>query len=621
MGKDGKEEAAGGNEMIVPMKKVYIVIKREWSDETLGALGEMGLIHLQHVNKPESEKTRELRNRIGLMEKALSVLSSGFGVRGSEYESKSKITGDGFAIAEQILSLAEDARKLEEEIRSLEEEYNDVKIWGSFDPEDLELLRNSGVSVRLYRCSEREMKNIPEGVESQVIHREGSILYIAVVSMESDMDIPFEEIGFPERGPDELKSALEEKRERLKRLRGEISALTGMVSKTGDELARARERLRYEEAAAGMGREEELSYLAGFVPSSEAERVVRLAAEKRWAVLVEDPSGDDPVPTLLEQSRWSRMFQPVMDFTGVVPGYFEYDTNGIFLLFFALFFAMIVGDGGYGIVLLAASYAENRFYRMMPGEIVHLLYVLSAATILWGAVTGSWFGVESLGQLPLLKHMVIPEFSGFTIESESAVINLCFLLASLHLSLAHVWKGARFYPSFKLFSEAGWVALIWGIYFLVRFLILKENMESIGLYLLGTGVFLILLFSEQEKDGLLRGIMRSITRFPVIILTGIESFSNIVSYIRLFAVGLATREVAVVFNGMAENIGFGSISSVLVAMPVLLFGHTLNILLCALAVLVHAVRLNLLEFSGQMNMEWSGIPFNPFRKEMRGGKL
>ena len=195
------------------------------------------------------------------------------------------------------------------------------------------------------------------------------------------------------------------------------------------------------------------------------------------------------------------------------------------------------------------------------------------------------------------------------------MMEICFALALLHLASAHIWKGMRYLPSLKFIAEAGWVIMLSGIYFIVRALILKRGeLEGPMLFMI-IGFILIILFAGQREDGFMKGLLRGISRLPVALLDGVGGLSNIVSYLRLFAVGMASREVALAFNRMAESVGYSDIFSICAAVLILVFGHTINMLLIAMSVIVHGIRLNILEFSGHMNMQWSGIPYKPF-----GGK-
>jgi V/A-type H+-transporting ATPase subunit I len=121
------------------------------------------------------------------------------------------------------------------------------------------------------------------------------------------------------------------------------------------------------------------------------------------------------------------------------------------------------------------------------------------------------------------------------------------------------------------------------------------------------------LFGEQTGVSFVRGIGRGVLNLPLNLLTAISSFSDMVSYLRLFAIGLASKEVAVAFNRLALEVGFDSVIAALGAALLVLLGHSVNLLLGALGVVVHGLRLNLLEFSRHLNVTWSGIPYEPFR--------
>jgi V/A-type H+-transporting ATPase subunit I len=595
--------------MIVRMKKVTIVIKSSWMDDVLNTLGKAGVVHLQPITPPENNTIVELREKIQLMGKAVSIIPEK-GVKGSPPPFND---GDGFILAKQLLGLAKEVKHLEEEINTLEIKYEELKVWGRFDPEEIYGLKEAGILIKLFRCHKRELSKIPKKFITNIISEDGPTLYLAIVSKEKDFNIPLEEIDIPITGMDEIESMIKEKSAHLQHKQNEMSALYDKSLVIKMALMKSREILSYEEAKAGMGREGTISYLMGFCPEPLTESLREMAGKKGWAVLMENPLHDDPVPTLLKHSKWTKIFQPVMNFIGVTPGYREFDTNGIFLIFFSIFFAMIIGDGGYGVIFLVATYTAGRFYKNISREKIILFYLLSTTTIIWGSITGSWFGVESISQIPVLKELVIPSLYSYTQESESNIIRLCFLIGALQLSLARIWAAARLFPSLTALAQTGWVALVWGIYFIVRFLLLNEELSIIVFFLVGYWAVTLILFGEQREDGFAKGLFRGITNFLISVVTGIGCLSDLISYIRLFAIGLATREVALAFNNMAGDIGFSDVKSIVIAIFILIFGHTINILLGAMSVLVHGIRLNLLEFSKHLNIQWSGINYRPFK--------
>jgi V/A-type H+-transporting ATPase subunit I len=368
----------------------------------------------------------------------------------------------------------------------------------------------------------------------------------------------------------------------------------------------------FEQVRAGMVGAEELSYLMGYVPAKRADALKRAAAENGWALLVDDPAEDDPVPTLVENPRWIRIIRPMFTLMETTPGYREFDISFFFLLFFSLFFAMLIGDAGYGIVLVILTLVGRLLMRKRPGGVFTLLFVLSGATIVWGALSGTWFGVEALARHPILSRIVIPQIASFGVENTKTVMYLCFLIGAIHLSIARLINFIRGLPKLVAFGELGWLSILWGMFFVTRYIVLQEELNPLAIWLVGAGILLVVVFGEQ-KGKFFKGVAFGLIRLPLSILDSIGSFSDIVSYVRLFAVGLATVAVAANFNAMAAEVGFG-IPSGLISAFILFFGHTLNIIMGAMSVIVHGVRLNMLEFSGQLGNEWTGVPYKPFQE-------
>ena len=398
---------------------------------------------------------------------------------------------------------------------------------------------------------------------------------------------------------------------RLQHLAGERSRIQAV-------LRRLNNKIEFEQVRAGMVGEGQLSYLTGYVPAKRADALKRAASENGWALLVDDPAEDDPVPTLVENPRWIRIIRPMFQLMETTPGYREFDISFIFLLFFSLFFAMLIGDAGYGIILFVITLVARLAMPRRPGGVFSLLFVLSTVTIVWGALSGTWFGVEALARHPLLSRIVIPQIASFGVENTKKVMFLCFLIGAVHLSIARLINFIRGLPKLVAFSELGWLSILWGMFFVTRYIVLQEALNPVGIWLVAAGILLVVVFGEQ-RGKFFKGVALGLVRLPLSLLDSIGSFSNIVSYVRLFAVGLATVAVATNFNSMAEEVGFG-IPSGLISAFILFFGHTLNIIMGAMSVIVHGVRLNMLEFSGQLGMEWTGMPYKPFEEKETEGE-
>ena len=194
-------------------------------------------------------------------------------------------------------------------------------------------------------------------------------------------------------------------------------------------------------------------------------------------------------------------------------------------------------------------------------------------------------------------------------------MKFCFSIGVVQLALACIMNIKRKFTERSLgwLADVGWLLSISSLYLLVLNLVIGESMNLLVVgCIVGVGFIMVILFGGMEagksfSKGLKAGLGSAFTVF----LNTISAFGNIMSYIRLFAVGMASLAIAQSFNGMAA--GFDGVL-VIVGAIIMIVGHVLNIVMGFLSVVVHGVRLNLLEFSGQLGMEWSGIAYDPFKK-------
>jgi V/A-type H+-transporting ATPase subunit I len=185
--------------------------------------------------------------------------------------------------------------------------------------------------------------------------------------------------------------------------------------------------------------------------------------------------------------------------------------------------------------------------------------------------------------------------------------------------MAHIWNflvQIRNKPRIRAFAQLGWLSMVLGLFYLVLNLVLSADqypMPFYSIYMILGGAAAVFIFGEQEGH-FFKGVLKGFAGILPTFLSSISAFSDIISYIRLFAVGLASVEIAKSFNSMAsglDNDAVGIIGGILI----LLLGHGLNLAMGALSVVVHGVRLNMLEFSGHLGMEWTGVEYDPFRNK------
>jgi len=219
--------------------------------------------------------------------------------------------------------------------------------------------------------------------------------------------------------------------------------------------------------------------------------------------------------------------------------------------------------------------------------------------------------------------MIIPQIASYpeilgrsdiTVASTQEMIKImCFIMGTIHLSVAHIKNFIKGLPRISAVTQLGWLSMVLGLYFLVMQLVLGIGpVPQFAMYMIYGGLVSVFLFGQQEPGvNFFKGILKGLGGFITTFLDAIGAFSDIISYIRLFAVGLASVAIASSFNAMAEPLMQGP--AIIGAILILLLGHTLNLAMGLLSVVVHGVRLNMLEFSGHLGMEWVGIKYEPFK--------
>jgi len=293
----------------------------------------------------------------------------------------------------------------------------------------------------------------------------------------------------------------------------------------------------------------------------------------------------------------------------------------------SLFTGMIIGDAGYGLVLFVLSLWATISTKIKGKGVTaaHMLFLwFSFTTMAWGGITGNWFGYKPFAEVPFLSIFILPQFSILEESSSVAIQLFAFRVGIVHLVIAHAWKALRLVRTEGILSAVNQIAqatMLIGLFFLVLQLLLgTENfpMPSYTIKLIAIGFILVVLTCEQKRgQNVFIGAGKGLANLITLALDSISAFADIISYIRLYAVGLASFSIATSFNAMGQGImENGGMSAVIGGIAVIVLGHTLNLVMSVLAVVVHGVRLNVLEFSGHLGMEWTGRKYNPFKKKI-----
>jgi len=646
------------------MKKVCLVVQDSLRDIALNKLRELGVIHIEtkdvpiDINSNAQRKKVKVEDAIGLIrsfkqpkiktpkksktpdpddslppeerrQKPVGLhrgrrATDIFGTEEEEPYSLSAVRAPARPkLSDYMLSIEKERKALIERDLFINHEIERIESWGDFDPEVIHEV-SEGLPVFLYQVFHSDYEKLEEDVLYTKIKSIKDVDYIVVYGKELNGLTP---VTLPDRRLSEYILESECLKKEIHDLEEEIKSLVSRRATLDREMIRVQEEIEFEEAMASVesaNTGSDLAWLTGFLPADEIEKIKELAKENCWGLSVFDPSlEDEKVPTKLKNNKFVSLLTPITSFLGILPGYREVDISLSFLFFFCIFFAMIFGDAGYGSILVLTGIVliiKTMISKKEVNQGLLLLLLLGIFNTAWGVITCSWFGVDADKAPEFLQNLSIAAIS--TAKTDRSIVNqnmqiLCFSLALIHLSIAHFINAVRF-KSLKSLAEIGSIGMLIGIYNVVLLLIVSTEARPIPLYdaskyLIGGGFLLNFLFSGYERS-IGQSIKAGLSNTVMAVLGIINIFSDIMSYIRLWAVGLAGASIASTINLMAGPMLGGFI--IFAGIILLVFGHGLNMVLNVLSVLVHGVRLNTLEFSGHVGISWSGKPYKPFMQRI-----
>lgn len=585
--------------MIVRMKRLTLLCIASARDAALRRLQDMGVVHITNLRPPDSRALETSRNHLAYIKRALETMPP------KTTAQSSGLPAD--VVVSLVWTMLQEKKDIEDALADLRQEHLRVRPFGSFDPGMITGLRTHGVFIKLYVAPPDSNAAVPQGAVIREINRDKTGIYLALFAHE-DVSLNLQEFRLPDRSLKEIENQIAEYELRLQDCELNLKRHEGdheTVAVLRDQLE---DTVHFLEARDGMGSAAPVAYLRGYLPIDHEDRVLEAARKEGWGVQIDDPDPAEDVPTLIRNPKWVRPIEAVLRGINVVPGYQEVDMSSIFLVFFSLFFAILIGDAGYGLVFLAATRWARKKFKSAPPEPFNLMTLTSACTIVWGVITGTYFGVTAVP--PLLEGLRID-----WLTDTRNMMSLCFLIGAIHLTVAHVWNIIRMFPKPVFLAQIGWIAMTWTMYFLAHFLVLNKAIPGgIGGLAIAGGILILLFMTPVDK---LKEEWYQHIMFPLNI---VSNFVDVVSYLRLFAVGTASLAVAGSFNAMALD-GVSGVVSGAVAAVILFAGHALNIVLGAMGILVHGVRLNTLEFSSHLGVQWTGHLYQPFAHKRLNEKI
>jgi V/A-type H+-transporting ATPase subunit I len=515
-------------------------------------------------------------------------------------------------IVTETLEVQRKERELEDEHDSLEKAIRDLKPWGEFRlPSDVE------VNFWFYVVPIRDVAKLSEtDLVWQEATRDHRFAYVVVLSESEPEDAAGTSIELDPRPLSELQDRLNTVEEQLDELHLRREGLTRWCDLIRHDLNRADDKAAREHAEQLVLNQDRVLALQGWVPRNQREQLEHFATANDLAITIERPAAGEDPPTLLDNPEPVAGGEYCVTFYKT-PSYWTWDPSIIVFFSFAIFFAMILADAGYALLLglLLAWKWKKMGATAGARKGRNLILALVVFSFIYGVLACSYFGASPPG-LDKLKVL--------DVQNQAVMMPLAIAIGILHISLANFITAWRLRGRAQAFSALGWIAVMVGglIAGLGSMATSDEELGqlliSAGTVVLVAGFLAVFLFTSERpllstsiKNHLLRVIdgFKGLTRLSSL-------FGDVLSYLRLFALGLSSAQLAATFNELGgaawDSAGFG----VLMAILIIFVGHSLNLLLGLMSGVVHGLRLNCIEF-----FNWSlpdeGRLFKAFTKKAR----
>ncbi|MBQ8720991.1 MAG: ATPase V [Paludibacteraceae bacterium] len=623
--------------MITKMTKYDFLVFHAQYDAFLEKLRNVGVLHVATLEEGDAnlELVREkialqarIDKQIETAQALIAAYNSAKGVTPLTPAPAGNLSLDeGLELLARFEALQTEAVALHQNVTAAERELQRMAPWGDYSAERLQRLADAGYRIGFYTCADRLYK--PEWEEQYnafVVNDSTNTTYFVTVTREPIADIEAETFEMSKLGSHKLQAELEaaqmayaEKQAEIRDFAvANVEDLKRLTLQVGEIIDIDRVHINTMKAA-----DNTVMLLEGYCPTDTVEALEAMLKEEGVYYESAEPTDEDNVPIKLRNNAFTRLFEPLTGMYGM-PVYQEFDPTPVLAPFFLLFFAMCMGDGGYGVLLLLFGLAvkSGKIKIEMFDGLGSIIMVLGAATTVIGLFLGTAFGVNltTLNWIPQgCKDLMITGKFGDTDFDIQMILALG--IGVFHICLAMIIKAVGYtkrYGFMQNLSNWGWLLLILGG-LIVAMLAVGEmvSVDAAKYALIAIGAISALgiyIFNDPKRNPLINigaGLWDTYN-----MATGL--LGDILSYIRLYALGLAGGMLGSAFNDLGAMIlgtepGIGSWAGFIV---ILILGHTLNLVMSALGAFVHPLRLTFVEYFKNAGYEGKGEKYTPLSRKV-----
>ena len=591
--------------MVTEMTKYDFILMSGDADAFLEKLQSVGVVDITRSLKPIDEKSEKLSARAEVYRKALAALKT------VEKADNPGQKPTDFAL--EVMETVREKEVIEAQLPQLRKEADELVPWGQFDAKSFDRLKETGLKLHFYKAKAIDPAWKEQYALSEISDLGGYSYFVVVSGNEEGYDFPLKELPAPDRDSAaveqqiaELEAQVKQKEHRLAQLKWYESEIQEELDKSLSSLDLHLAHLSGERAA-----EDYLTVFEGFAPAETEPALIDMLEKEQVLYLVDKAKVEDNPPIQLKNNKFVSMFELLTDMYGR-PKYDEFDPTVFISIFFMLFFAFCMGDMGYGLVLIGASLALKKAL----GKIAPLGVTLGIATTVVGFLFHTFFSMDMLQWTWIpdtVKQIMLPS----TIAGYDGTMVLALLVGIVHICLAMIMKTYQATKTKGFANSLG----TWGWTLLIVGGVIVGGLALMGVMDKALTKWIVIVLGSLSALGIF--FLNDLHRNPLMNFgsglwdtynTATGLLGDVLSYLRLYALGLAGAKLGEAFNAIGVQAlgdgGFGWIAFILIVV----IGHVLNIAMCVLGAFVHPLRLNFLEFFKNSGYEGSGRKYNPLQQ-------
>ncbi len=595
--------------MITQMKKyTFLVFHRDY-DTFLTQLRDLGVVHITEkaAGMADDEQLQALLQKADHIKKTLAQ-----------------------GAPDQLL---QEKANIEQRIAATKKEAERMAVWGNFSAERIAELRQAGYALHYYACPTKQFEQ-EWGIS--VAEQESRTYFVQVSHVGEilpelpdcchEQTLNEKSAADLQKDVDGLNGLLVAQNARIELWAKEnIPALEKELKETRQQIDWKRVTLNTDTLAEGS-----LKLLEGFCPIDKEKELNQLLEQQSVYYQEEDPTEEDKTPIKLHNNWFTRLFEPLTGMYGW-PSYQEFDPTPILGPFFLLFFSLCIGDAGYGLVLILIGfliYKDKLKIDMFKG-MGPIIMALGVGSTIVGYLMGGFFGINifqaewfpAWAKVPMFNNLGEGTTGKITVAGQEydVMMVLAIVIGVFHICLAMTVKAISYtvrYGFKNTLSAWGWLILVVGgiaTGILAMLKVLSPEATQIVLIVIGAvsalGIFVFNTWGRNPLINIGSGLWDTYQ-----MVTGL--LGDVLSYIRLYALGLAGGMLGMAFNQLGEMV-LGTTPNVgtwIGFILIITFGHVLNLLMACLGAFVHPLRLSFVEYFKNAGYEGQGILYQPFKK-------